>query len=401
MPRRPSVALLASLGVIGLAVQCFAQQGAPTRQPQPAPESIRTPDGKIVTRTPAGWVEQPIERPADVLALDERVTIDFKGGTVAQYIAAVAAAAAPKAVNILVPAEIRDVPLPEIRLQSVTLWTAWSALEPAIRAQSAGLEIKIEALGQRTGSNVSSEAVQILVFRGPTGAVVASGPRSSQGIEVVVISIADLVEPRASGSVPLMTPEDVLAAVESAVLIAGDTVSSTPVLKYHPASGVLISRGTYAANALVREVVGTIRQNAAARGDQLDRAKLAKDVYEQRLNQARAQLEAAESDAESAGRRFVQLEKAAQSGAISKDELDSARDSMSAAERRADHAKQQLTMIERMGVESVQTELAIKGQKDDLSDRVAQLERDVEALKTLLSMSSGRPTLAPPGRSGR
>jgi len=381
MPRRTTLALLTAACLAGITPPIASGQDKPNPPPPPKARQGMT-----------GLLEQPPrDRPTDVLALDERITIDFKGGTVEDYIQAVREAAAPKAVNILVPSEVNEILLPTIRLQSVTLWTAWSALEPAIRAQPAGLEIAITMMGERDRSLVSSEAVQMLVDRHRNRGVPLPGDPVRTFDTVEVISIADLVEPRAGTGEPLMKVEDLLAAVDAAGKVANEAGNPSPNLKYHPASGVLISRGGPGANALVNEVVSTVRKNAAARTQQLDRVKLANDVFEQRLVQAKAEYEAASVNMESTQRRLDDLQKLADQGSVSKMDVDVIRQSYNYAASQAEQFKQQLSILERTGPGGVLTELTMKGQQPELSDRVAQLEREVETLKAMVGMGSTPP----------
>jgi hypothetical protein len=386
MPSRPVVAILAAACLASTVTPAWSQQEVVT---QSGPARITSSGPREST---------PKERPADVLGLDERISIDFKGGTVEQYIETVRKAAAPKAVNIFVPVEVNNIEVPAIRLQSVTLWTAWSALEPAVR-QPGTLAIQIGQMGERSGSTVSSEAVQVYVDRNRPMLANPRGDSSVAPDSVEVISIADLVDPR-GGSEPLMKVEDVLAAVEVASKISADAGMPVPTLKYHQASGVLIARGNPGANALVRQVVGTIRQNAGAKAEELDRAKLAKDMYDQRIAQSRAQFEMATSNAESIKKNLAEYQKLVDQGAASKMEFENVRQRYENAANDAERARQQLTLVERAGPDSVRTELAIKGQKSDLADRVAQLEREVETLRLMVGMPARQPA-SPPGHPGR
>lgn len=395
MLQRPTVAAF-SFGVLGLVAASLLAQpegqmpiptkgGDPVAAPSRAPKRIAFPSQDLLAAS-------QVERRADVLGLDERITIDFKGGSLTQYVDAVRAAAAPKAVNIVLPAEVVNLQLPAIRLQNATLWTAWSAIEPAVRSQPVDVNIEVAPMSDFPGRGSSIDAVQMYVLR-RSPSLESAAERSIEQVDV--FSIADLVEPNVRTGTALMKVEDVLSAIETAATVAGEAKQAMPRLTFHPASGTLISRGGPGANSLVRQVIETVRTNAAGRAEQMERAKLAQDTFEQRMAQAKAEFESARAAFESAQRQLEGAEKAMNTGSLSKAEFDAYRDRAENAARFFEQQQRRYELLGAAGVGSVQTELLLRGKSTtDLEARVAQLEREVSALRTILG-AGARPAPVP------
>jgi hypothetical protein len=393
MLQRPTVAAF-SFGVLGLVAasllaQPEGQMPIPTKGGDPVAAPSRTPRRSALPSQDPLAAPQ-VERRPDVLGLDERITIDFKGGSLTQYVDAVRAAAAPKAVNIVVPAEVLNLQLPAIRLQNATLWTAWSAIEPAIRAQPVNVNVEVGPMSDRPGAGSSIDAVQMFVSR-RSSPLESVAERSIEQVDI--FSIADLVEPNVRTGTALMKVEDVLSAIETAATVAGEAKQAMPRLTFHPASGTLISRGGPGANNLVRQVIETVRTNAAGRAEQMERAKLAQDTFEQRVAQAKAEFDSARAAFDAAQRQVQEAEKVMATGGMSKADFDVFRDRAENAARFAQQQQQRYEWLGAAGVASVQAELRLRGASADLEARVAQLEREVSALKNFLGTARSAPSL--------
>lgn len=275
------VAKLVRTGVIG------AIAGALTLGPA-APGALGQQPG-TPNRLPPQVAQTPGADPGPI------VTVSFPGGTVKDYVKAVQAAAAETSVNVLVPAEAAEVPLPPISLKGVTVKTALEALAYAYPT-GIGVEhsFAVRSFGE---SSDSATAFAILYSRSrqpqttlPAGPQFAPhyGPHAPAQIQV--FSLTEFIDPPALARAEdaAMPVEVLLTAVEAALALGGDEAPEAEV-RFHKESGILIVRGTSQQIDLVRSLLGELRKDLQTRwavaGQQASREA------ERRFHQQRIELE--------------------------------------------------------------------------------------------------------------
>jgi hypothetical protein len=213
------------------------------------------------------------------------LSVEFPGGTVNEYIAALKAAAGATPVNAVISGDAGDRILPRISLRSVTVSTAISAIEAA--AGSADGRWSIQPIGGGPGG---AYAIAVDADRN-------NGGRGSQLFEVH--SIQQLIQ--GEGAMPA---EVVLSAVEASLERAPDGRPRAEI-RFHKDSGLLLVRGRDRDVLGVRQVVQTLtnesgrkakdtaraRAQVAHRTADLRRAELRVQVQEAALQRASRQLD--------------------------------------------------------------------------------------------------------------
>jgi len=197
--------------------------------------------GAVVVTATVAWavVAQPaVGRPEQARGTVQQsaggapsVTVEFGGGSLAEYVAAVRAA--QPAANIVYTAEAEKFPVPAVLLRDAQIFEAAGLLN----------RLRIEGSSRL---NVESEG-QVFAI-----SVVNTGPRAG-GAQTAVWSLRELL---VSG----IKPEDLLSAIDTAVQVGGGNVS----IKYHRETALLIARGSGSDLSAIDAVLGSLRVDAAA-----------------------------------------------------------------------------------------------------------------------------------------
>lgn len=203
------------------------------------------------------------------------ISVDFEGGTVADYIATIKGAARRLNVdvNVICPAEARDVKVSSISLNSVSLNTAVEALCTAF-ASSSEYRFDVTVVGK--GANeFPTFALRFLQERrqpqGP-GATPANqnGGARDDGTMIEVIAVRDVIEPppgMPANDSTRTAKEVLLKALDAAVSLRQD--AKAPDVLFHEETGLLIVRGTVEQNALATSVINRIRDDLQRRRAQI------------------------------------------------------------------------------------------------------------------------------------
>jgi hypothetical protein len=178
----------------------------------------------------AGTLEQLIPKTAEASVREVPIDIDFPGGTLREYVAALREVTKPNVVNVVAPETVLNVRIGELSLRQVTIKTAVDSVEWAIEPRGT-------VLVQQIGPNsygLTSRRGAASVEAGPSGPVAA----------IQVLSLKELTDPLPSDSPHgrvTVEADVVLTAVRTAV---ESTNGDQAELKYHADSGLLIVRGT-------------------------------------------------------------------------------------------------------------------------------------------------------------
>ncbi|MFO0860729.1 MAG: hypothetical protein U0570_09245 [Phycisphaerales bacterium] len=206
--------------------------------------------------------ETPAQRPASPLPPDDTlITLDFKGGTIGEYVNAIRAAAGSRPVNVLYNEDTAAIPMYPVRLTSASVWSALGAVERNTTTDDG------RTLNVRVGKPSTPPAGGV-----PTYSIYSEkSSRSSlpfdnldQRQEMIVLSLNPIVGlPGVSkeDQGPRFDSKSVLSAVESAVALVTSQDVSPPILKYHEASGLLFVKGNAAQQRAAKEVIARMQDD--------------------------------------------------------------------------------------------------------------------------------------------
>lgn len=303
----PLAALLLGAGVLAQPQEPSPALRPATRQGQQAPTAPPAPVG-------ASSNPEPL------------VSVEFRGGTVRQFVDAIRASAGSANVNVIMPAEADGVPLPAISLREVSPYTALQAIEFAAN-QDGTVQFAITRLGK--GEEGSATFAVRFASRTPPGS--GSSMAASAKQETRVFSIRDLTEaPADLPADPSMvaSAETVLNAVQAASCLDSDAKTAPPELMLHKDSMLLIVRGTADQQRTIESVLGQLGQSVAAKRSRAVEAATRERAARLEESELRVQIDMNNSQIreEEAGLERVTMEvdrakKLADQGQISSTEL--------------------------------------------------------------------------------
>ena len=170
------------------------------------------------------------------------ISVQFPGGTLAEYLEAIRNAAGGANVVLAAP-EARKVSLPSIRLNSVAVGAAVRVVAGEVRVDGLSLRIHVEEIGP------SDEGEQP-IYR--VSAVRQGRPPST---DVMVWTLAGLLTEETKA-------EDVLTAIETSVGLLGEKYEPAQV-RFHEATGLLLACGEHQQLAAIDNVVDGLRNGLA------------------------------------------------------------------------------------------------------------------------------------------
>ena len=171
------------------------------------------------------------------------VSLSFEGGSLKEFVAAVRKEQ-PKA-NIVLSQRAYDALIPPMVMRDAGVE---QALEGACMAADANFQVRVKEFrgaGQPVYSIYAISQPQM-------GGVQAVGPKPGE-MARRVLSISDLISPRASG-MPAMKVETVLSALE--LTTSGE--KEPPRIRYHEDSGLVLLRGSLDQIHVVEEAILTM-----------------------------------------------------------------------------------------------------------------------------------------------
>jgi hypothetical protein len=191
-----------------------------------------------------------------------KVELNFKGGTVAEYISALKNYV--KSANVMVDPRASRVPLDQIELKEVDLFAAIEFLN-GIEESVDGELIQID-VDYNPPNNPHAQG--IWVIRGET-----RGKRP-EPVRTHVLSVADLLQ----GETP-MSPETVLSAVEIGLSLApASDVQAT--IRFHEETGLLMARGHVNQLGTIDDVVSQLRSSYESKANEYIQQSLAMERSE-------------------------------------------------------------------------------------------------------------------------
>lgn len=238
-----------SLSALAMAA-CISGLAWAQSSPSKLPQQVSSPTTPVPEVTS---LRQSPNTPVD----DTLVTLDFKGGTIADYVNAIRAAAGPKPVNVLFDEETANLPMYMVRLTNASVWSALGAVE-------------------RNTRNEEGQIVQVRIGRPtppPTGGIptysISSdvsrmSPIENRRQEVVVLSLNPIIglpSVTKDKAISTIDAKSVLSAIELAVSLVSAPKAVPPVLQFHEASGLLFVRGDLAQQRAAKEVIARLQDD--------------------------------------------------------------------------------------------------------------------------------------------
>ena len=231
--------------------------------------------GVVLVHAPQTWGQEPGDAEAQAV-----IDLQFSGGTIAEYVAAIRDAAGDVNIVLATP-EVRDIPLPPIELQSVAINSAIQLVAGEMQANNrTPLNVYVEELDPK--DDRARPIFRVSAYRrGP-----APKKRSR---DVRVWTLADLLNIDPSevrcphcGYDDELEGKAILTAVETAVGLLDEKLQPAEI-RYHEATTLLVASGDKQQLAAIRSVVQGLRQGIALQRE------AAKDTCEGSLEQAERQ----------------------------------------------------------------------------------------------------------------
>jgi len=222
-----------------------------------------------------GLAAQPTG-PAKSTTPSHTISVDFRGGTLADYVRALREAG--PTVNIVAPESAARVKLPPIVLRETSIEAALRAATFVVEPGTAlGINVSVGSLPNvgPIGEPVFSVAVQQNNATGP--AVGPAGMASPQAVRV--FSLRGLVPPAgaAADGVSYLEVKTILTAIDTGLGVAATQeqeqtgASDKAVLRLHEDSGLLFVAGNIAQLRLVEEVLSNLSHEVRAARQTKDR----------------------------------------------------------------------------------------------------------------------------------
>ncbi len=179
------------------------------------------------------------------------VTVEFRGGTLSGFVAAVQGAG--KDINILLPAEADNVRVPALTLKRVGVESALAAVADIIDDR---YQVHVKT---HRGSGQPVHAVRVQERRKGsrgTSTTVAGNTRPVSGVRVFSLNPLTKTQPTdPAGSKIAMSPETVITAIDTGLAVSAQQGQAKPDIRHHQESGLLFVRGTIEQTVLVQNVI--------------------------------------------------------------------------------------------------------------------------------------------------
>lgn len=198
------------------------------------------------------------------------IDLDFKGGTLREYVNAIQKKAA--STNVLIDPLAERFPVPSVQFRSVDVASAMELLDHrAGEVDGRGVRIDVRTIDPPNTLSEPVYAVHAETF----------SPRKLRDELTMVISVKDLLDAD-------YTADDILTAVETALNLVDDGV--TAQVRFHKETGLLIARGPEEQVSAVVDVTAQLRQAAH---EQLDQKRQSDDSARQHreMTELRSQIE--------------------------------------------------------------------------------------------------------------
>ena len=244
------------------------------------------------------------------------ITVEFAGGTVAEYIAALKEANKPLPLNVVLSEGAATERLTAISLRQVSLAAAVQAIPAASSSGVNSWQIMrlMDALPGEDAVNDSKDTAPVYqVYRMP------GQQRPRGGVILEVFSVQKIVGRAAS-------PEEAEKRI-AAVLMAAETAlrmdehrATAPEMKFHKESGLLIVRGEQADVMAVKDVIERMSDDSGRQADLAAQLLSVQQQMEINVRKAELNVKAMQDQADVARKKLAQIEQMVAQGTVSSTE---------------------------------------------------------------------------------
>jgi len=238
---------------------------------------------------------------------DTSVSVEFKGGTVLQYIEALKKSG--KAVNVVPSERAGKQQLSSISLSQVPVGVAVYAIQAA--ASSAGGAWRIDQIippGPRILGTTEAYAVDFF----------ALGKRGEE-VGVESYSLQKILRP--DGKAGGVDAKVILTAIETGLKLQNEGMEQPPDLQFHADSGLLFIRGTSAEVRLVGSVVSRMSEDAGRRATASERKAREDAMRGLAVREAGLQVQLREMEFRDAVRSLEEAKQLSEKGMVGAGEL--------------------------------------------------------------------------------
>lgn len=237
------------------------------------------------------------------------ISVNFAGGTVAQYIEALKKAAPDKAVNIVASERAAKQGLTTISLKDVPLGVAAYAIQSASTSPTGDWGIgPMQGDPNAAGFATSSYRVDFSPSRRVSDAVIV------EAYSLQRIIRGDAKEDQTAGKMAL-------TAIETGLKLQNSDGDAPPELKFHQESGMLFVRGQSPDVHLVGQIISRMSDDAERRRAVVERAAKEEKLIGLAMREAAMDVQTREMELEAAQKLFSMTETQVTKGASSQTEL--------------------------------------------------------------------------------
>lgn len=324
------------------------------------------------------------------------ISVNFKGGTLAEFVAALRGAS-ESTVNVALTGDVASLPIEPVLLRDVSVDSALRAVlasHMGVGEDSEGRQTIVQIDNFDAHGAVGSPVISVSRKGiGQVGPVARSQPRQNPDRQFVEVYT---IQPLVQGEAGKARAQVVLTAVQTALGLGQERNEPEPQIKYHEDSGLLLVRGTGQQVSLVGQVVRRMIS------DQEQRAAIESQRRMHSINR-RAELQKAEIRMRLAdsqyGRLADELKRAQAEVAKGGQKQDLAVEFMDALERARAERDMARIDVERLGQEAELPDLAPAPAADDSSELLIQtLKTRIEQLEKELAALKGKPAAKPGSR---
>lgn len=190
----------------------------------------------------------PARQPRRAVQPPALVSLEFMGGTMAEFVAAVRGDQAKA--NIVLATKARTAKVPPMVLKQAGIE---QALEGACMAAEAEFDVRVKEF------RGAGEPVYSIVAQKRHSATV-QGPAGYSDVSQRVFSVNSLIAERASGMQALR-----VTTILSAIELAMSDEEKPPRIRFHEDSGLLLVRGTHVQTSVVEQALGTLGRDLQER----------------------------------------------------------------------------------------------------------------------------------------
>ncbi|MBN8598646.1 MAG: hypothetical protein J0L78_13330 [Planctomycetes bacterium] len=231
---------------------CLASIALAQNSPPKSPQQVSSPTTPVPV--PEGISPRQSQGvPAD----DTLITLDFRGGTIGDYVNAIRSAAGAKPVNVLFNEETAGLPMYMVRLTNASVWSALGAVERnTIDEDGQSLQVRIGRSTTPPPGGVPTYSISSDISRMPS--------RQSQQQQVIVLSLNPIIglPGRAKDQTASnLEAKSVLSAIELAVSLISAPNTPPPVLQFHEPSGLLFVKGDAHQQRAAKEVIARLQDD--------------------------------------------------------------------------------------------------------------------------------------------